>query len=657
MKKMIALLLLACLLCGCVSEPVSTTAPTEPSQPTTVPTTTPLPTEETWVPFVQEDVALEPVNKLSFCKTTESPAVAVLDERTAAFLTEEYVNKDFSKRYTRIRVLDLHMDAVRREVLLDGEYTVMEHCGSNGYLTLAIEEEDRILVLDPDLQQVLDFRTEALNGVLSPDLGSYYYIWGSRLYCQDTATGTSTLYEASYDLLLDEIWGYEPEENILLVSVFEDTYTANLCMGAIDLTSGGFSLLYRGITAGKLGEDGVILENKHEDQLSSDLYYGDWQDGQLKILMDFLPNDMDFASWHVAGSDYLCKFTYDSDTNIKEFQLYRLGQEPEVCSLQSILKGAKINGTYALPDGNLLALAVSSRGYQPYIICPDQLEFVPVELDVLEGRPLVDNDILENYHREPVFDLPENLAEVRARADELEKTYGITILMSNQCALAASYCTLPIVTTDSAGLYDEVGTIDAALDSLEEVLQMYPEDFFRQFRNEAGERGLLVLLVEDIEPGSRTIGVSYTMGQWYPIAVDITSGQVRNTYAHEIWHATENRINDVDEGALDLEAWEDLNPAGFRYTGYTDDYMWDTQYTYLYGDPQEEIYFVDPYGKTKGQEDRARLMEYVMCTDWHGKKMMEKPVLRAKMRLLCDAIREAFDTSNWGELHWERFFE
>ncbi len=657
MKKMIALLLLACLLCGCVSEPVSTTAPTEPSQPTTVPTTAPLPTEETWVPFVQEDVALEPVNKLSFCKTTESPAVAVLDERTAAFLTEEYVNKDFSKRYTRIRVLDLHMDAVRRELLLDGEYTVMEHCGSNGYLTLAMEEEDRILVLDPDLQQVLDFRTEALNGVLSPDLGSYYYIWGSRLYCQDTATGTSTLYEASYDLLLDEIWGYEPEENILLVSVFEDTYTANLCMGAIDLTSGGFSLLYRGITAGKLGEDGVILENKHEDQLSSDLYYGDWQDGQLKILMDFLPNDMDFASWHVAGSDYLCKFAYDSDTNIKEFQLYRLGQEPEVCSLQSILKGAKINGTYALPDGNLLALAVSSRGYQPYIICPDQLEFVPVELDVLEGRPLVDNDILENYHREPVFDLPENLAEVRARADELEKTYGITILMSNQCALAASYCTLPIVTTDSAGLYDEVGTIDAALDSLEEVLQMYPEDFFRQFRNEAGERGLLVLLVEDIEPGSRTIGVSYTMGQWYPIAVDITSGQVRNTYAHEIWHATENRINDVDEGALDLEAWEDLNPAGFRYTGYTDDYMWDTQYTYLYGDPQEEIYFVDPYGKTKGQEDRALLMEYVMCTDWHGKKMMEKPVLRAKMQLLCDAIREAFDTSNWGELHWERFFE
>lgn len=654
MKKIVALLLLACLLCGCV--PARDAGPTTvATEPTAVPTTAE-PTEETLEPFIQEEVVLDAVNKLAFHKTSESPAVAVMDERTAAFLTEEYVNKDFSRRYTRIRVLDLHMDAVRREVLLEGEFAIMEHCGSGGYLALAVEEEDRVLVLDRDLRQVLNFQTEALDGVLSPDLSRYYYVWGSRLYCQDTETGISSLYEAAHDLLLDEIWGYEPEENILLVSVFEDTYTANLCMGAMDLDNGGFSLLYRGITAGKMAAGGVILENKHEDQLSSDLYYGDWNDPELKILMDFLPNNMDFASWHIAGSDYLCKFTYDSSqVDIVDFQLFRLGETTEVCSLQSIFKGAKINGTYALPDGNLLALAVSSRGYQPYLICPEKLEFVPAELESTPGNPLVDRSILENYHREPVFDLPENMAEVRATADELEQTYGITILLSNQCSLAASYCDLPIVTTDGAGLLDEVGAIEEALKWLEDVLKMYPEDFFRQFRNEAGERGLLVLLVEDIEPGSNVIGVSYRMGQWYPIAVDITSGQVRSTYAHEIWHATENRINDVDEGALDLAAWEALNPAGFRYSGDTANYMEDIQYTYFYGNPREEVYFVDPYGKTKGQEDRARLMEYVMCADWHGEKMMEHPVLRAKMQLLCDAIREAFDTSTWGYVHWERF--
>lgn len=658
MKRIIALLLLTCLLCGCVQTADPTTAATTVTEPKTVPVTTAEPTEPTQPPFVQEEVELDTVNKLSFCKTSESPTVAVLDARTAAFMTEEYVNKDFSKRYTRIRVLDLHMDAVRGEALLDGEFALLEHCGAEGYLALTIEEEDRILVLDEDLQEVLRFQTEALDGALSRELDQYYYIWGSRLYCQNTDTGVSALYQASYDLLLDEIWGYDPQENVLLVSVFEDTYTANLCMGAIDLDNGAFSLLYRGITAGKMGNGGVVLENKHEDQLSSDLYYGHWADDELKILMDFLPNDMFYASWHIGGTDYVCRFDYDTTgVDIVEFQLYRLGETLEVCSLQSAFKGAKLNGTWALSDGNLLAVAVSSRGYQPYVICPEQLEFVPAELETTPGNPLVDQTILDNYHREPVFDLPENMAQVREKADELEKTYGITILLSNQCALAASYCDMPIVTTDGAGLHDEVGAIEEALKWLEDVLQLYPEDFFRQFRNEAGERGLLVLLVEDIDPGSNVIGVSYRMGQWYPVAVDITSGQVKNTYAHEIWHATENRINDVDEGALDLEAWEALNPAGFRYTGYTDDYMWDTQYTYFYGDSQEEFYFVDPYGKTKGQEDRARLMEYVMCTDWHGKKMMEKPVLRAKMQLLCDAIREAFDTSNWDQPHWERFFE
>lgn len=655
MKRIIALLMLACLLCGCT--PVGNADNTTAAAETTDVSCFSEPTEETVPSFVQEEVPLEAVNKLAFYKTTERPAVAVLDARTAVFLTEEYENKDFSKPYTRLRVLDLHMDAVRGEVLLEGEFAVMEHGASGGYLVLAIQEEDRILVLDRDLREVLRFQTEALDGVLSPDLSSYYYIWGSRLYCQNTQSGASVLYEAAHDLLLDEIWGYEPEENILLVSIFEDTYTANLCMGAIDLDDGSFSLLYRGITAGKMAQDGVILEKKHEDQLSSDLYYGDWKDEGLTILEDFLPNNMDFASWHIAGSDYLCKFTYDStQVDIVDFQLFRLGETAEVCSLQSVFKGAKINDTYALPDGNLLALAVSSRGYQTYLICPDLLAFTPVELETVQGTSLVDQTILENYHREPVYDLPENLAEVRAIADKLEKDYGITILISNQCALAASYCDMPIVTTDGAGLNDEVGAIREALKWLEIVLEMYPEDFFLQFRNEAGERGLLVLLVEDIEPGSNVIGVSYRMGQWYPIAVDITSGQVRNTYAHEIWHATENRIHDVDEGALDLAAWDELNPPGFRYSGYTDDYMWDIQYTYFYGDPEEEVCFVDPYGKTKAQEDRARLMEYVMCSDWDGKEMMEHPVLRAKMQLLCDAIREAFDTDDWDELHWERFF-
>ena len=652
MNRMIALVLLTCLLCGCAAPGVpETTAP--PTEITAVPTT-----ETVGPTYVEEPVELEAVNKHAFYKSTESPVVAVLDSRAVAFVTQEYRDKDFSKKYTHIRLTDPYTGALRTEIYLDGTYSPLAQDPQGGVLALADQDSNRILVLDKQLQAILTFEARNPAGILMPDLESYYYIWGSRLYRLDLVTREDSLMETGA-LLLDEIWGYDREKNLLLVSIFEDTYTTDLCMGAMDLATGGFSLLYRDVSAGKLGYNGVILENKHEDQLSSDLYFGHWGDAQLQILPDFLPNDMFFASWHISGTDFISRFDYDTTgVDIVEFRLYRLGQTMEVCSLQSFFKGAKLNGTYALPDGNILAVAVSSRGYQTWLICPEMLEFMPAELETTQGGPMVDGTILEEYEKEPEFELSEELSGVRAMADRLEENYGITILLSGQCTLAASYCTMPITTTDSAQMYNEVAAIEEALKRLEEVLQMYPADFFAQFRNEAGERGLLVLLVEDISADINVIGVSYTMGQWYPVAVDITSGQVKSTYCHEFWHATENRIEDLNESALDLGAWEDLNPAGFRYTGEAKPGYWeDTQYTYFQGNPDEEVYFVDAYGKTKGQEDRARLMEYVMCADWEAEQMMKHPVLKAKLQLLSDAIREVFDTEAWGDVRWERFFD
>ena len=653
MKKIIALLVLVCLLAGCTPavEPESTTAPTVP---TTVPETEPVISE-----YIEEPVALEAVNKHPFYKTSESPTGAVLDQRAVAFLTNEYLNKDFSKKYTHIRLVDPYTGEMRTEIYLDGTYSLLPHSVQRGALALVNGDSDEILVLDKNLQTLISFDARSHEGVLTPALDSYYYVWGSKLYRQDVATGESSLCQAGQELLMDEIWGYDPEENLLLVSMFADTYTTDLCMVALNLEDGSMELLYRDVSAGRLAAGGVFLEKKHEDLLSSDLYFGHWQDTALRILPDFLPNNKDFASWHIAGSDYLCKFSYDpGGVDILDFQLFRLGESLEVCSLQSIFKGAKINSTYALPDGSILAVAVSSRGYQTWLICPDQLEFVPAELNPDQGSILVDATVLENYEKEPVFDLPEEMAGVREMADRLEKTYDITILLSSQCELAASYCSMPITTTDKAGIYDEVGTIEEALKRLDEVLKMYPADFFGQFKNEGGERGLLVLLVEDISGDLNAIGVSYTMGQWYPVAVDITSGQVKSTYAHEFWHATENRIGDLDESALDLAAWEDLNPAGFRYPGDAREGYWeDTQYTYFYGNPDEEVYFVDPYGKTNAKEDRARLMEYIMCAEWEAEQMMKHPMLKAKLQILSDAIREAFDTEGWEDVRWERFFD
>ena len=655
MKKIIALLLLVCLLCGCVTQTESrpTARPvTQPTQSATVPTTQP---DEN--AYQEEPVELEVLTKHTFYQTSETPAVAVMDERAVAFVTEEFLNKDFSKMYTCIRLLDPYNGQVRAELQLEGRYSVSSHSNLEGAMVLTGRDSDQILVLDKNLREVLRFEARAQDGVLSADLTSYYYLLGSKLCCLDIATGKDSIHEAGQELLLDAIWDYDPQENVLLVSALEDSYTTNLCMAAIDLDDGSFKLLYRGIEAGRLAADGVCLEFEYLQEHSADLYFGDWTDDKLQVLPKFLVNDPDYSTWHIADSDYVFRLTYDQLVNIKDCRLYRLGQTLQVCSLQPYLKGAKINYTYALPDGNILLMAMGGRGYQTYLLCPDQLEFTDAQLETTDGAILMDATILENYDKEPIFELPEELADVRQIADRLEETYDVTILLSNQCALAASYCDMPITTTDRAGLSDEEAAIREALQILEEVLGLYPKDFFSQFKNEAGEKGMLVMLVEDIGSDFNAIGVSYKMGQWYPVAIDITSGEVKSTYCHEFWHATENRIYDLDKGALDLEAWNKINPPGFNYAGLTPDYYMDTQYTFFGAPAGEDIYFVDPYGKTMGEEDRARLMEYIMATNWEASVMMKYPALYAKMELMCQAIREAFDTEDWEDVRWERLLK
>ena len=650
MKKLIPWLLLVCLLCGCMHG-----AGGEQNPDTTMEGTA---TESGQL--TDETVELESVNVHAFRASKTRPEVVVMDGRTAAFLTTEYAGGDFSKKQTRIQIYDLYTDTLKAEQLLEGEYTAVSFSAAEGVLALINKSEHTVVVLDATLQQLLTFQAEDAQGVLTEDMGTYYYTYGSKLYAQDTAGGTIEAVSVEYELLVDQILGYEPANNVLLLSIFEDPYTTDICVGALDLDTNAFVLLYRDVTGGHMADGGTVLERLDLEKMYSDVYYGDWTDAQVQLLPGFLLNNADYCTWHISGTDYIFQLAYDPalKSTIVESRLFRLGSTVSVCSIQEALDGAEISKIYALPDGNLLAMSTSRRGYQTYLICPEMLEFTPTDVTAEQAGNPVDTGVTENYALAlQQRQLPEELAQARATADALEEKYGITILLSNQCQMPASGCDMPITTTDAAALPNEVQTIEAALAELERALELYPADFFRQFRNEAGERGLLVLLVENISHDLNVIGVSYKMGQWYPVAVDITSGQVWNTYCHEFWHATETRIGDLKESALDLAAWEACNPVEFSYSvDMESSYIEDQRFTYFYGDPADGVYFVDPYAKINSREDRARLMEYVMCSDYYAEDMLKYPAMRAKLQILCDGIRAVFDTTEWENVHWERFF-
>lgn len=655
-KRLIPLLLLVCLLLGCSQPQVPATEPvTEPPQ---VEAETVAPETEAPPVYVPEDIPLQAVNAHGFRKTRETPTVVILDHRTAAFLTATYSGGDYSRKSTRIQVVDLHADFQICETELEGTYTPLTQCAAEGYLALAAPDGE-VVVLDRNLRQVLTFQTQDGKGVLSKDLGKYYCIWSSGLSCMDVKTGESHPVETGTELVFSEILGYDAEENLALVSAYAGTFASELCLTAVDLDTGELRLLYDDITGGALAEGGVLLQKERTEDRCADVFYGDWSDASVLQLPGFLVNDLDYAAWHIAGSDYVCRFTYDAmqKTDIVEFQLFHLGGTIRVASLQSLLKGARITRMIALPDGNLLAMESNSRGFRTYLIVPKQLTFTDAVVETAESTAMVDDTALNGDDQSINWEIPEKLTQVRQRADSLEEKYGITILLSGQCTDALKASNMTIVTTDQAFLRDEAGAIDDALDQLDAMFSRYPDDFFRQFRDEAGQWGLLVLLVEDFVDDLNIIGLSYGMGRWYPIAVDITSGEVGNTFCHEVWHATENRINDLNAVALDLDAWENCNPAGYRYSGnMTPSYIEDTQYTYIAGAAGDPVHFVDPYAKVNSKEDRARLMEYVMYTEQDARMMLEHPAMEAKLRILCDAIRRAFDTQHWEAVHWERFF-
>jgi hypothetical protein len=321
------------------------------------------------------------------------------------------------------------------------------------------------------------------------------------------------------------------------------------------------------------------------------------------------------------------------------------------------LKGKKLTDFYSLPGGNLLALAVTRRGYQPFLICPEKLAFTEYRTVEATQAVLLEDGVRERYQN--ALDgavLPVSLQQNRCLADELEETYGITILLSNQCAAPAAACSTKITTSDRAGLSDESERIRSALDALKNVLKMYPEGYFRQFQNAAGEQGILVMLVEDIGGDLNAVGVSYRLGQWYPVAVDITYWSIESTYHHEFWHATESKINETDPTLLSEIHWSSYNPDGFLYTqDQTGAYLDDLEYT-LFGDQQDaDTYFVDGYAKTFPYEDRARLMEYVMDSDRYARLIMKRPAMRNKLSCMAAAIREVFDTTGWGKEYWERY--
>ena len=560
---------------------------------------------------------------------------------------------------TLVRFWDLYTDQVCAEAILDGELKPLDGPCLDGYLALVDVQTKGVTVLDRMMTTVLEFQAPSAGGMLLPGFAYYYYIWGSQLRRLDTTTEEDIQIVAEPALPMTQIVGYDVDRNVLLVKGAADVYSSDGCLYGVNLDSMDCVLLQPTTGDGMLAGDGICMAGEEVDEFRAGIVYADWDSEGIYTYPALMQNDKDYNTWHIDGTNYCFKVKYDPESNTKaaEMELYRLGETLEVCSLMEPMEKMRLKELFALPDGNLLGMSVNRRGFQPYILCPDQLEFQKVSDPAETKTGLMDDSVIE-LHNQAQEDqkLPQQLQTVRTQADAVGEKYGVTVLLSNQCSSALTASGMEITTTDKAELENEAEVIAEALTTLDQALQLYPEGFFEQFRDEAGEHGLLILLVEEFSGDERgVIGLCYEMYPWYTIAVDITTGEVYNTYCHEIWHATENRINDLQPGLLLPEVWDPCNPEEFVYSYNTSaSYVNDVEYTFFREKDSSRVFFVDAYAKTNCYEDRARLMEYIMCSEY-AQDLVESPAILQKLTILCDAIRQAFDAEGWENVYWERF--
>lgn len=277
---------------------------------------------------------------------------------------------------------------------------------------------------------------------------------------------------------------------------------------------------------------------------------------------------------------------------------------------------------------------------------------------------------LDTVINKPEKTVPATVGEkylaVRNKADEIEKEFGVRILVGNEVQNAAASAGYNLISSE---LYTEPETEMENLDELRKQLAMYPKDFFSHFKMSDGKYGLRISLVNRLDnfddSSFSAAGVAYRSGAWYDIAFQSCYCSDPSMLHHEIWHNVENLTNKTN--MMNEDEWNKLNPKKFKYTSDFDSYAkngtdisktlpgyWEKNKDY------NKAYFVRDYSLVTPMEDRATLIECVFqyASDWYEEikpedaiaEMNKYPHIKAKLDYLAEISKREFGYVYWDEI-------
>ena len=640
----LCLLLLTAFLSGCGTKPVGGEAvqPTlkpGPLIPTASTVTEPTVTVTEPIAETEPPPSLEPVTRLTAIKWRTVPQLLELGQGQVLSCRNYY--EEGKGIINFLEVLDVYEDTVLARAQNSTPMDLVQQSFQDGSFILRDSQEHSFRVYDRTLKMTEQFSAPNVEGYFSQDRKNYYFVDNNVLYRMDVATGNYARMVLEYDLRFDSLTGIHPDRNIVTAKFHRSFYDESWGVCAIDCSTGKLLLLNESASHLWLEGDAFYAAVTNEKVYGSDICYGSLSGGTLqKVSTSALGNDM--ASYTMlSGSGILMHRTVDE--NNLSTTVYDLSQDSISCPLARYGYLTSTLGCIYLRQEQLI-VGVYPDGYDfsPVVIDPKVLSYEKSLSVNKEYWPaLVDRTAIQQYQDEVRGpELPDSLSSLRQRADVLEEEYGVRILIENQ---ALAFC------SRYAAVQKDTALISNALGVLEQSLALYPKGFFRQFQNGIGEGGLYFCLTGSVQGSLNPVGKTVKNKNRYELLLDIGAENLDMTIHHELWHSIEMKLS---TDSFDPSRWIATNPQGFLYYGnYDNGYKNLTQWTYAQSG--SHCYFVDAYARINPREDRARLMEYVMATD--GADLMRAPALRQKLEIMCQVIREQFDTAGWETPYWERY--
>lgn len=585
----------------------------------------------------------QPVKTLSCVQSAAMPTLLPLgDGRVLAGWV------DYDRAITSLAVVDVATDRTVTSRELEGCWELQEQQFSDGRAVLFNWEASTWQFVGADLADIGTFSSDQTGGFFSLDGSRYYFVQDDVLCRADVAGGQTERVALETDMRFMDVAGRYPDSDTLFLHCLLSPYSTESGTAVLDPETGAYTMLQKDWYATYYGADSPELLWFNNETMGYDVLYaseGRYYRADAALLhadeADILP---------AFGSAYLLGVAQDTT-------LYRLESGISACLLQAEQLGGALRNAVWLPEQVLVGCVYGGGAFHLTAIDPAQLTFTQVSDGIAVDDPMaVDTALTEVYwnslNGQP---LPATLQEARDYADQLEERYGVTILLSAQGQEACEAVWDAVVTTtDQWPLEDEPYAIARTLEALDRALALYPEGFFRQMRNTMGEGGVRFIPVGHIENDVNAVGLTYETYGWQNIYIDVTLGTFESVICHEIWHATEGVISYRDWVSFDPGNWSVCNPDGFFYNEDVEDADPNpSRWTFNYEMDAQNVYFVDAYARTNAKEDRARIMEYVMANEDLAGALMQSPYITQKLEIMCQAIRNSFDTSAWGDLRWE----